>query len=72
MRRRRHKGLEQQADSREGIRAAVRSYAALRGAAGEYVDTAPVQLRDGTTVVALVRIDLVPDASADPTLTQEP
>lgn len=63
------RALARQAKSRQRIRDAVKAYAALRGAAGEYVDTTPVQLRDGTTVVALIRIDLVPDASTDPTLT---
>lgn len=67
-RRRPRTSLERQAMSRKAIRDAVEFYAALRGAAGEYVDTVPVKLRDGTRVVALIRVDLIPDASVDPTV----
>ena len=63
MRRRRRTALEQQADSRLALRDAVRVYAALRGATGTYRDTLDVTLRDGTTVTALVTIDLVPAPS---------
>lgn len=69
--RRRRTPLEDQAASRENLRNAVRVYAHLRAAAGQHLDTVGVTLRDGTPAVALIRIDLVPDASADPTLLEE-
>ena len=57
--------LRAQADTREDLRAAVTAYAALRRSLGQHTDTLEVELIDGTTVTALVRIDLVPDP--DPT-----
>ena len=66
MRFRRSTALARQADTRAAIRDAVNAYAALRAATGQHTDTVDVVLRDGTTALALVRIDLVPDPTQEP------
>lgn len=63
--------LRAQARTREALRRAVRRYAAQRGGTGQHTDTVGVTLRDGTPAVALIRVDLIPDAAHDPTITQE-
>lgn len=56
--------LARQARSRNLIRGAVRRYANLRTATGAHRDSVAVQLADGTHVIALINIDLVPDPLA--------
>ena len=58
--------LASQARTRAAIRKAVRRYAAQRGALGQHVDTVTVTLRNGTSAVALINIDLVPDPTQEP------
>lgn len=58
--------LPAQSETRDELRVDVLRYAALRAGLGQYTDTFTVELRDGTPAVALIRIDLIPDASVDP------